>query len=98
MAQASLSSLSDFQVILVPGLHDSSFEHWQSRWQRAHPDFWRVRQDDWHTPDLRAWAAGLDQVRALDKRPALCLSHLRIRTNSALPACCRRARSTARQC
>ena len=75
MAQASLSSLSDFQVILVPGLHDSSFEHWQSRWQRAHPDFWRVRQDDWHTPDLRAWAAGLDQVRALDKRPALLVAH-----------------------
>jgi len=71
MAQDYFSYLADFQVVLVPGLHDSSYEHWQSRWQRAHPGLWRVRQDDWSTPDLRVWAARLDQVRALDKRPVL---------------------------
>lgn len=67
--------LSDFQVILVPGLHDSGLDHWQSRWQRAHPGFWRVQQDDWSTPDLRAWAARLDEVGALDARPALLVAH-----------------------
>ena len=65
----------DFQVILVPGLHDSGAGHWQTRWQRAHPEFWRVRQDDWSDPDLPAWAARVDQVRARDPRPALLVAH-----------------------
>lgn len=65
----------DFQVILVPGLHDSGADHWQTRWQRAHPEFWRVRQDDWDMPDLSAWAERLDQVRRRDPRPALLVAH-----------------------
>jgi predicted alpha/beta hydrolase family esterase len=65
----------DFQVILVPGLHDSGPGHWQSRWQRRHPECWRVVQDDWSNPDLPAWMARLDAVRALDPRPALLVAH-----------------------
>ena len=65
----------DFQVILVPGLHDSGPGHWQSRWQRRHPECWRVVQDDWSNPDLPAWTARLDEVRALDPRPALLVAH-----------------------
>lgn len=65
----------EFQVILVPGLHDSGPDHWQSRWQRAHPEFWRVRQADWSDPDLPAWAARVDDTRRLDPRPALLVAH-----------------------
>ena len=65
----------DFHVIIVPGLHDSSPAHWQSRWQRRHAEFSRVRQDDWDHPQLSAWAARLDQVRASDPRPALLVAH-----------------------
>lgn len=65
----------EFQVILVPGLHDSGAGHWQTRWQAAHPEFYRVQQDDWSNPDLPAWAARVDQVRALDPRPALLVAH-----------------------
>jgi predicted alpha/beta hydrolase family esterase len=65
----------EFQVILVPGLHNSSADHWQSLWHRAHPEFCRVEQDDWEDPDLPAWTARLDQVRARDRRPALFIAH-----------------------
>jgi uncharacterized protein len=65
----------EFHVIIVPGLHDSSPEHWQSRWHRRHPEFSRVRQDDWDHPDLSAWAGRLGQVRARDPRPALLVAH-----------------------
>ncbi len=65
----------DFQVILVPGLHDSGPGHWQTRWQGAHPEFWRVTQDDWADPDLPAWAAQVDQMRRRDPRPALLVAH-----------------------
>lgn len=65
----------DVQVILVPGLHDSGPGHWQSRWERAHPEFYRVLQDDWSNPVLPAWSARLDQVRRHDPRPALLVAH-----------------------
>jgi predicted alpha/beta hydrolase family esterase len=65
----------EFQVILVPGLHDSGAGHWQTRWQATHSEFYRVHQDDWSNPDLPAWAARVDQVRALDPRPALLVAH-----------------------
>ncbi len=65
----------DFHVIIVPGLHDSSPEHWQSRWHRRHPEFSRVRQDHWDHPQLAAWAARLGQVRAADPRPVLLVAH-----------------------
>ncbi len=65
----------DFHVIIVPGLHDSSPAHWQSRWHRRHPEFSRLRQDDWEHPALPAWAARLDQLRASDPRPALLVAH-----------------------
>ncbi len=65
----------DFHVIIVPGLHDSGPAHWQSRWQQRHAEFSRVRQDDWERPQLGAWAARLDEVRASDPRPALFIAH-----------------------
>lgn len=72
MAQALFP---DVQIILVPGLHDSGPDHWQSRWQRAHPEFRRVVQADWSDPELPAWAARVDQVRRRDPRPALLVAH-----------------------
>lgn len=64
-----------FQVIVVSGLQDSGPDHWQSRWQRLHPEFVRVRQDDFDNPDLAAWAARLDRLRRADPRPALLVAH-----------------------
>ena len=65
----------DLQVIIVPGLYDSGPEHWQSRWQRAHPEFDRVRQDDWDNPVLPVWSARLDELRRGDPRPTLFVAH-----------------------
>lgn len=68
-------ALAGYRVLVVPGLHNSGPEHWQSRWQRLYPDFERVEQDDWNDPRLPAWSARLDQVRARDARPTLIVAH-----------------------
>lgn len=68
-------ALSDFQLVLVPGLHNSGPDHWQSRWQRLYPGCVRVEQDHWDRPDLPAWAARLDEVRARHGRPTLLVAH-----------------------
>lgn len=62
-------------VIIIPGLHDSSPDHWQSRWQRRNPEFARVRQRDWTQPNLPEWAAQVDRARQADPRPALLVAH-----------------------
>ena len=67
--------LSDFRVLVAPGLSDSGPEHWQSRWQRLYPAFERVQQDDWETPDLPAWSQRLGEVLARDGRPTVIVAH-----------------------
>ncbi len=68
-------SLSDYRVLLMPGLYNSGPEHWQSRWQRLYPHVERVEQDDWDHPQLPAWSARFDQLRARDSRPVLVAAH-----------------------
>jgi predicted alpha/beta hydrolase family esterase len=52
-------------VLILPGLYNSGPEHWQSRWEAAHPAFHRVMQDDWERPRCADWIAKLDTaVRA----------------------------------
>jgi predicted alpha/beta hydrolase family esterase len=74
-------SLPDYRVLIVPGLHNSESRHWQSHWQRLHPGFERVEQDDWEHPRLATWSARLDQARARDisdmsdMRPILIVAH-----------------------
>lgn len=68
-------TLSQYRVLVVPGLHDSGPEHWQSRWQRLYPAFERVVQDDWEAPQLARWSTRLDAVRATDTRPTLIVAH-----------------------
>ena len=67
--------LSHFHVIIVPGLHNSGPDHWQTRWQARYPGFARVQQDDWDHPQLDAWVERLDELRASDPRPALLVAH-----------------------
>lgn len=69
------SVFDDYQVILVPGLHNSSADHWQSLWHASHPGFRRVEQADWEVADLPAWTAQVDAMRARDGRPALFIAH-----------------------
>lgn len=54
--------LADFRVLVVPGLHGSGPEHWQSRWQRLYPAFERVEQVQWDVPELPVWSGRLQEV------------------------------------
>jgi predicted alpha/beta hydrolase family esterase len=49
-------------VLILPGLYNSGPEHWQSRWQAAHPEFQRVMQEDWERPRCADWIARLDEA------------------------------------
>lgn len=64
MSIASCDAAALGRVLIVPGLHDSPPEHWQSWLQRLHRDAVRVTQRDWATPDLDRWAARIGSTIA----------------------------------
>ena len=72
--------LTQYRVLVAPGLRGSGPGHWQSRWQALFPDLQRIDQDRWDVPDLPAWSARVDAVRRLvhsgqDRRPLLIVAH-----------------------
>ncbi|MDY7579689.1 alpha/beta hydrolase [Herbaspirillum sp. RTI4] len=68
-------TLADFRVLIVPGLHDSGPEHWQTRWQQLHPAFIRVEQEQWDAPRLDIWSARLQHALAQSAQPTLLVAH-----------------------
>jgi predicted alpha/beta hydrolase family esterase len=50
------------RVLILPGLHNSGPEHWQSYWERENLGFRRVEQRDWETPDRHEWVETLERA------------------------------------
>lgn len=50
------------RLLVIPGLHGSGPDHWQSRLERAQPGSVRIAIDDWGHADLDRWAAAIDAV------------------------------------
>ncbi len=61
-------------VLIVPGLHGSDENHWQSHWEKTFPDAVRVQQDDWHTPDLERWSSRI-VTTVQDRRSVWIVAH-----------------------
>jgi serine hydrolase len=49
-------------VLMIPGFTGAGPGHWQSIWERAHPEYQRVQQRDWDHPEPTEWVATLDRV------------------------------------
>jgi uncharacterized protein len=49
-------------VLILPGLWNSGPDHWQTRWEQAHPEFRRVVQEDWERPQCADWVARLEEA------------------------------------
>ena len=47
------------KILLVPGLHNSGPDHWQSRWHQYFPHWQRMVGLPWDKPDLTVWSAKL---------------------------------------
>lgn len=58
----------DTPVLVLSGIGNSGPQHWQSLWQRRHPQWQRVNLGDWDSPVCDDW------VRALDVAVEACLS------------------------
>lgn len=51
-------------VFILPGLGNSGEQHWQTIWQTLHPEWQRIMQDDWDTPNCADWVRRVDETLA----------------------------------
>lgn len=63
------------EFILLPGINGSGEKHWQTRWERSHPNMHRFQPADWDYPDLSQWIEALDRSVAAAKRPCVLVAH-----------------------
>jgi predicted alpha/beta hydrolase family esterase len=63
--------------LTVPGITNSSENHWQSRWEREWPGkFRRIEQAEWDTPDVNDWIAKIESdVRAAGPENVILVAH-----------------------
>jgi predicted alpha/beta hydrolase family esterase len=52
------------RFFVVPGLGSSGPAHWQTYFERQNPDFTRIQQREWDTPDRAEWVETLEQALA----------------------------------
>ena len=52
------------RFFIVPGLGGSDPGHWQTYFERQHPDFTRIQQREWDAPDRTEWVATIEQALA----------------------------------
>lgn len=60
------------QVLILPGIGGSGPEHWQTRWERLHPEYRRIEMPDWDAPQRDVWLERIDAaVKAAHSLPVV---------------------------
>ena len=62
-------------TLVVPGLHGSGDDHWQSLWCIEEEDCRQVDLGDWDEPSRELWVARLDRAVARERRPVVLAAH-----------------------
>ncbi|ADE10341.1 RBBP9/YdeN family alpha/beta hydrolase [Sideroxydans lithotrophicus] len=62
-------------VLILPGIGNSGPLHWQSLWERVHPEFVRVQQRDWDRPVCEEWVATLEAAVKQAGPQAILVAH-----------------------
>lgn len=58
------------RLLIVPGLHGSGPDHWQSWLERAQPGAVRITVEDWGHADLDRWASAIDELLQRERAAA----------------------------
>ena len=49
------------RVLVLPGIGNSGPLHWQSLWERSHPELVRLQQRDWNSPLCDEWVSAIER-------------------------------------
>jgi len=62
-------------VLILPGYQGSGETHWQTHWEKKHPDFKRVEQRDWNHPIASEWVETLEAALKHLEEPVYLVVH-----------------------
>jgi hypothetical protein len=62
-------------TLIIPGWNGSGPAHWQTLWERAHPEYRRVEQRDWIEVWRGEWLATLDSAVAAARGDIVLVAH-----------------------
>jgi len=62
-------------VIILPGLGNSDERHWQTHWEKDHPQMRRFAPARWDEPDLADWIAATDRAIDTCDTPPVLVAH-----------------------
>lgn len=62
-------------VLMAPGWTNSGPQHWQSEWERAHPEYQRIEQTDWDVPLRDIWVSTIDAAVRAATPPVILVAH-----------------------
>lgn len=65
----------DLTVLTVPGYTGSGPAHWQTLWEREHPEYLRVEQAEWDRPELNGWVETLHRFVQGQRAPVVLVGH-----------------------
>lgn len=67
--------IKDSEILIIPGLHNASPFHWQSRWEEKMSTARRVVQADWGNPNRDRWVEPVIEAVAKAEKPAILVAH-----------------------
>lgn len=47
--------------IIIPGLGNSGEDHWQTFFEKSGDNFYRIKQEDWYTPECNIWVDKVEE-------------------------------------
>lgn len=62
-------------VLILPGYQGSGEAHWQTHWERANPDFFRVEQRDWENPVADEWVEKIESTLQQCEQAVILVAH-----------------------
>jgi predicted alpha/beta hydrolase family esterase len=63
------------RTLIIPGWQGSGPGHWQSLWEREHPEYERVEQRDWARPRVVEWVTALHERVVASSSPVVLAAH-----------------------
>lgn len=67
--------LTEADILIAPGLGNSSPDHWQRRWGARMPNARYIEQKNWENPVLGDWVATIHREIMLATRPVVLVGH-----------------------
>ena len=64
------------KYLIIPGLHGSGADHWQTKWEKSNPSaFTRVEQNSWESPDKQAWTNTINDYVESGQDSVILIAH-----------------------